>query len=274
MRQLLGSLVTCAVISCVLRIALARDPAVPVLVLKEHGVGSPVQAQPFVDKFIDIAASANEWSGGGRGQYLTDRQGAELYIENDKPHYGIISLGAFLALRQKYKLDVVGQVDSSLIGGREYHVVSATATDLAGCKTKVLASNHTRDDRFVEKIIARGAFKLSDFEIMQTARPLQTIRKVLSGEALCALIDDAQLAELAHIDGGNGLHSVWKSAMLPAMPVVAFPRASEAERTRFSKEMAGICDGDDRKVCEEVGIVALKAATNVDYADVIAAYGE
>jgi hypothetical protein len=273
-RRNLLKFITWSAIFWVASTARATDPTIKILVLKEQGVGSPVQAQPFVDKFIDIAAGANQWSGGAKGQYLTDRQGAEMFIETEKPHYGIISLGAFLALRSKYKLDVVGQVDSSLIGGREDYVISSKATDLAGCKGKVLASNHIRDARFVEKVIARGTFKLTDFELLQTARPLQTIRKLLSGDATCALVDDAQYAELSHIEGGSELHSVWKSTELPTMPVVAFVHAAEAERTRFSKEMAGICDGEDRKVCEEVGIVALKAASNADYAEVIAAYGE
>lgn len=274
MQRFLPCLIVWTAIVSQAPLALAADAPIAVLVLKEQGVGSPVQAQPFVDKFVAIAAKANDWSGGAKGQYLTDRQAAENYIAAEKPHYAIISLAAFLALRETLKLDVVGEVDSSLIGGRQYHLISAIATDVGGCKKKVVASNHARDNRFVDRVVARGSFTLADFELLQTARPLQTIRKVLAGEAVCALVDDAQVAELAHIEGGKSLRSIWKSKTLPPMPVVAFSHASEAERTRFSKEMSGLCDGEDKKACEEVGIVALKAVSNADYADVIAAYGK
>ncbi len=97
---------------------------------------------------------------------------------------------------------------------------------------------------------------------------------MLNGDAACALIDVAQFAELPHIEGGAALKAVWTSPRLPPMVVAAFPAASAAERSRFRNEMAGICDGDDRKVCEEVGIIALKAGSDADYADVISAYGD
>lgn len=260
-----------ATLACWAHRALAEDN-VPILVLKEHGVGSPTQAQPYLDKFIALAAQENGWDG-ARGKYLTNRASAEAFIAAEKPHYAILSLPAFLALRGKYHLDVVGEVDSSLVGGREYHIISKNGTSLDGCKGKPLASDHVGDDRFIDRVVAAGAFTLRDFTVVPTQRPLQTIRKVLSGEAACALIDDAQLAELAHIEGAADLHSVWKSQKLPPMAVAAFPTASAEERKRFRETLGELCDGDDQKACEEVGIVALNASSDQAYAGVIKAYG-
>lgn len=245
---------------------------VGILVLKEHGVGSPTLVQPYLDRFVAIAAAENGWPD-AKGQYYNNRSAAETFIQTHHPHYGIFSLPAFLALRAQYMLQVIGKVAVSLVGGRQYFLISKSAVDLAGCKGKTVASDHTDDARFIERVVAAGQFVLADFTVLRTPRPLQTIKQVMAGEAACALIDDAQLAELSHIDGGNGLHAVWKSAELPPMVVTAFPAAPAAERERFREHLANLCDNQGQSACAEVGIVSLKAAADGDYGAVIAAYG-
>jgi hypothetical protein len=270
-----GRTLIAAALAGVLGLAVARaaEPPIGILVVKEHGVGSQALAQPYLDRLAAIAAELNHW-GGAKGQYFTSRAAAGPFIDTQHPHYGILSLGAFLALRSRYDLQVIGQVTVSLAGGREYHLISASATDLAGCKGKTLASDHTDDPRFIERVVARGSFALADFTLVQTQRPLQAVKKVLDGEAVCALVDDAQLADIAHLEGAGGVHSVWKSAELPPMPVVAFRSAPGDERRRFQEHLPEVCQGDGQSACGEVGIVSLAAAGPEDYATVVAAYGK
>jgi hypothetical protein len=251
----------------------AAETSVNLFVVKEHGVGTPALAQPYLDKFVAIAAQQNGWPS-AKGQYFTTRSAAESFISAQNPHYGILSLGAFLALKDKYLLTVIGQLDVKLAGGRRYFVISRSADGLAGCKGQTLASDHADDPRFIDNVVARGSFKLGDFTVVPTQRPLQTIRKVLSGEATCALIDDAQLSELAHIDGADRLRRVWQSAELPPMVVVAFPHAPTAERTRFRANLPELCDEAGQSVCAEVGITDMRPASEVDYAEVIKAYAQ
>ncbi len=253
--------------------AQAADGSVNVLVIKEQGVGSAAQAQPYVDKLVATTAKANGWAAAA-GKYATNREGAEEYIHTADPHFGIMSLGAYLALRGKHKLEVLGKAEVSQAGGREYHIVSKSAADLAGCKGKTLASNHSDDVRFAEKVIFGGAFAFADFTLVATKRPVQTLKKVTSGEAECALIDDAQLAELKKIEGGAAVKSVWKSDKLPPMVVVAFPSAPAAERTKFKAALGKVCGGEGKAACGEVGIKDLSAAGNADYDKVITAYGK
>jgi len=243
-----------------------------ILVLKEHGVGSPTLAQPYLNRFVATAALQNQWVD-AKGQYYVTRAAAEEFIVTQKPHYGIMSLAAFLYFRLKYNLEVVGKVAVSLVGGQQYFVVSKTQTDLAGCKGKTLASDHTDDVRFIEKVVAHGDFVLGDFKLLQTQRPLQTIKEVLSGKADCALIDDAQFGELAKLPGGIDLRTAWKSEDLPPMVVAAFPNAPTAERQRFQKNFSKVCDADTKPACAEVGISSLDLASAADYAHVVAAYG-
>jgi len=251
----------------------ADSAVVWILVVKEHGVGSPTLVQPYLDRFVNIAAQENDWAD-AKGQYYNNRNAAEAFIQTYHPHYGIFSLPAFLALQAKYKLEVIGQVAVPLAGGRQYYLISQSAADLAGCKGKTVASDHTDDARFVERVVAGRKFTLADFTVGQTQRPLQTIKKVINGEAACALIDDAQLAELPHLEGADRLRAVWQSAELPPMVVTAFPAASAGERERFQENLAKLCENEAQSACVEVGIVSLKAASAADYATVVAAYGK
>jgi hypothetical protein len=251
----------------------AADAPIGVLVLKEHGVGSATQAQPYVDKFIAMAAKQNGW-GDAKGQYHTSRGQAEPWIQAQKPHFGILSLGAFLGLKDKHNLDVIGQVSVARAGGQQYHLVSKSAADVAGCKGKRLATDHGDDVKFIDNVVSGGKFKLADFTLVTTQRPLQTIKKVIGGEAECALIDDAQLEEMGHIDEAKGLKSVWKSDKLPPMVLVAFPAASAPARKAFQANLAKLCEGDGKTACGEVGIQSLKSAGASDYASVVTAYGK
>jgi hypothetical protein len=251
----------------------AQDRKVGVLVLKEHGVGSPTLAQPYVERFVGIAAQQNGWPG-AQGQYFTSRASAEQFIAAHEPHYGILSLAAFLGLREKYRLDVIGRVVSSLVGGQRYFVVSRSASGLEECKGKRLASDHTDDPRFVERVIAGGAFELSEFTVIQNQRPLLSLKQILTGKADCALIDDAQLAELTHLEGGSDVKAVWKSRELPAMTLVAFPAAPAAERKKFQENLGRICAGDGQTACGEVGIRSLEVTRSQEYADLVSAYGK
>jgi len=151
-------------------------------------------------------------------------------------------------------------------------VITRQAADLAGCKGHPLASDHAADAHFVEHVVAAGQFRLADFELQPTRRPLQTIRAVLDGAATCALVDDAQLAELPKIPGTEGVRPVWSSAELPPMVVVAFPAASAEERELFRSNLVPLCAEEGKKICEEVGIVSLAPAAEADYASVVGAY--
>lgn len=244
---------------------------VGMLVLKEHAVGSTTAAQPYLDKLMGIAAKENGWAEGG-GSFQTSRSGAETWIAAEKPHYGILSLAAFLALRGKYNLEPIGQAVVSGGGGQQYSIVSSSATDLAGCKGKRLATDHGDDPRFIEKVVAAGAFKLGDFTPLPTKRPGEAARKVIGGDAECALIDDAQVAQLAQVPGGAAVKEVWKSAAMPPMAIVAFPDAPATERTAFQGSLPKICAGANKTICDQVGLQDLKPAAASAYAPVVALY--
>ena len=82
-------------------------------------------------------------------------------------------------------------------------MVSKTAGSLGDCKGKRLATDHFDDPKFIEKVVAAGAFKPGDFTVVTTKRFGEAGRKIISGDADCALIDDAQLADVIKLDAAR-----------------------------------------------------------------------
>lgn len=271
---LIGAVIASALIASAALLLAAASHAgatVHILVFMENGVGNAAQAQPHIDELMESAKKSNGWAS-AEGKYVTRRSSADGYIKDKKPELGFISLGAYLSLRKPQSLEVLGVADVARAGGRQYFLVSKSAGSLAGCRGKKMATNHADDPRFIDKVASGGAFTLADFTLVETRRPVQTIKKVLKGEATCALIDDAQLEELAHIDGASALKPAWASAKLPPMAVVAFSGAPSAMRAKFKASLGSLCSGDGKNTCDKVGIRSVKAAGEEVYSAQIAAY--
>jgi hypothetical protein len=246
---------------------------VNVVVLKEHGMGTATQAQPYLDKFIALAGQPpNGWDPASSGRYTTDRGAADAYIKSANPHYGIFSLPAFLALRKTYNLDVVGEAKTNS-GGEQYSIASLKQGSLADCKGKTLATDHmqTPDDvKFIEKVVADGAFTKADFKIVETKRFSQAVNEMINGNAECVLIHEAQLT---HAQQSNpGLKALWSSAKLPGMAVVAFPSAPAGEKTTFQGSLPNICSGAAvKQVCDPIGVLSINGNA-AQYQAIIAKY--
>jgi hypothetical protein len=273
LRQTIRNVAAAALLASLALTPLAADAgdAVNILILKEHGVGSASSAQEYVDKLVARVAKQNSWTAAA-GKYVTSRSAAKTYIKESDPHFGILSLGAFLELRGTHKLDVVGSAEVSGGGGRQYFIVSSSQTSLAGCKGKTLGTDHGDDVRFIDKVVGNGDFSLSEFTLEDTKRPMKTVNAVARGEVECALIDDAQQAAIADVEGGDAVKVVWSSEKLPPMVVVAFPSAPAAEKSSFQSNLGSVCSGEGASACKEVGLSSLARADVSVYADVIADY--
>jgi hypothetical protein len=234
-------------------------------------VGGSAQAQAYLDKLLAVAAKRNGWESAS-GSYFTDRARAMAYLDQERPHFGILSLGAFLALRASRRLFVIGEVSVSAPGGRQYFMVSKSAPALAACKGQKLASDHLAEARFIDKVVAAGAFRTTDFQAVETRRPVQTLKEVIRDRATCALIDDAQLEAARNVEGGDLLKVVWKSEKLPDLPVVAFETAGAKRAERFKRSLGELCQGEGAEACRSVGIVSLRPSSGSSYAAIEAAY--
>jgi hypothetical protein len=249
----------------------ATSGEVSMLILRENGVGSSARAQKFIDDLMVSFARVNGWSSAS-GKYHTTRQGAEAYIAASKPSYGFFSLGAYLALRDDHKLTPLGKSSIAGGGGEQYYIVSKIAASLEQCKGKSLATNHGDDAKFVDKVLFDGKMSLSDFEVVQTRRPLQTLKKVTRDEATCALVDDAQMAALADVDDGSSVKPVWFSKHFPAVIVAAFPNASDSKG--FAAKLPDVCEGEGKAACDGAGVRNLATLGASDLSALHTSYGK
>jgi hypothetical protein len=242
--------------------ALATAPHA-LVVLREHAAGAASQAQPHLDRLLEVVAEQNRWPK-ITGRYFSERAPALDFIRQEKPEYGIVSLSAFLALKQSLSLSVIGEVIAPRAGGRQYFLVSKQAGAADLCKGRRVSTTFGSDPKFIDRVVAGGAFRLADFTAVAARRPLEPLKQVIRGEADCALIDDAQLESTQHIEQGTDLKVVWRSAELPGMAVVAFPRADATMTQGFKQSLGSLC-AKAKQACASVGIERIGASDESRY---------
>lgn len=240
------------------------------LVFRQGGAGSASTAQKYVDQVMGTISTLTGWQ--VTGKYVTTQSSADAYIGESSPKFGIVSLSAFLPMASKYKLRATGKAKVKGGGGGQYFIISKNQFDIEGCKGKALASDHADDAKFVDNVVFAKKLSLSDFQLQKQKRSLQTIKAVIRDEAECALVDDAQVADLAHVEGGAVLRAVWSSAEFPGLVTVDFPAASKDDSKLFGKNLGKICEGDGKKACTAAGIESLEAAPSKEFQAYLDAY--
>jgi hypothetical protein len=251
--------------------ALAAPPHA-FMVLREHGAGTASRAQPFLDQLLEVVAAQNHWPK-VVGRYFSERAPALDFVRQEKPEYGIVSLAAFLALKQSLSLAVIGEVIAPKAGNGQYFLVSRQAGAVDTCKGRRVSTTFASDPKFIDRVVAGGAFRLADFSVVDARRPLEPLKQVLRAEADCALIDDAQLESTQHIEQGAELKVVWRSAQLPGMAVVAFPRADAAVTRDFKQSLGSLCV-KAKQACASVGIERIDASDESRYRGALDAYAK
>ena len=256
---------------CGVSAASAAGSRTAILVLKEHTVGSTSQAQQFVDRLMARVQKVAHLED-AHGAFYNHRKRARPRITAEQPSFGIMSLAAYLGLRDEFGLRVIGKAVVAQSGGQQYFLVSSSASSLGECKGQSVISDHFDDPRFVENVVSGGDFKLADFQRVDARRPVQTLKKVINKEASCALVDDAQLDYAARLDGGSSLQTVWSSKKLPALLVVAFKGADARASAQLKKGLSKICSGAGETVCKEAGIESLSPAKEGDFGPLLRGY--
>jgi len=274
-QALLASLAGVATALCALLSVAAAPPAKALhsfVVLREYGVGTAGRAQPYLDELLRVVAEQNHWPK-ATGRYFSERDPALSFIRDEKPDFGILSLPAYLALKETLSPTVIGEVSAPQAGGRQYFLVSKQAPALPACIGHRLATTFAADAKFVDRVVAEGAFRLADFTLVAAQRPLEPLKQVIRDEADCALIDDAQLAAAAHIERGSELKTAWRSAALPGMAVVAFPRSDAAATKGFKQSLTGLCV-KAKQACASVGIDLIHPSSDERYRALVAHYSK
>ncbi len=233
--------------------AATEGDTVSFVVVRENGTGSASAAQSYLDTLYASIAKRNGWAG-ATGKYFTKRSKAVKFVQDGNPTFGFLNFGAYLGMRKAHDLKPIAVADAGAAGGSQFFVVTKNHVTLEQCKGKTLASNHAKDGRFIDAIVSGEDFDLSDFEMVSTRRPVQTIKAVINDEAECALIDDSQLMAMAKVEGGAMLRPVWSSVELPAMIVVSFGGAPKDQVESFTASVEKLCEDEGRTACDAAGL--------------------
>src|SRR4051794_40412753 len=151
------------------------------VVLREYGAGTASRAQPYLDELLRAVAEQNHWPKAS-GRYFSERASALAFVREQKPDFGILSLPAYLALKDTLSPSVIGEVTAAQAGGKQYFLVSKQAQAVSGCVGKRLATNFASDAKFVDRVVADGAFRLVDFKLIAAQRPLEPLKLVIRDE--------------------------------------------------------------------------------------------
>jgi hypothetical protein len=263
------------VIALMLALPAHAEPKGGILWFKDDAPVVAKYNQSSTQKFVTFVAKQMRWKA-TTGTFLTQREDADAYIAAEKPKFGFIQLPAFIAFRAKYKLTAIATMKSPNLDGTAYHLVSNTRKNADGCKGQLVASTHFVDPRFMDKVVAKGAWASSDFTVLSDDRDgLETVRKLLNKKVACSLLDEREFSGLRGISDGDTLKEIWKSEMMPFLVVVAFPSASAAERKAFAAKLATLCDGKAGKEgCALMTVGELTLDPDKALAPLIEAYGE
>lgn len=249
----------------------AADDPVGFVILRDNGTGSAAQAEGPLTRLLAHVASLNGWAS-ALGQYFTERAKGVAYIDSTKPEFGMFALGDYLALRKAHGLRPIGASSLNATGTAQFFVISKTEKTLAGCKGKTLATNQAGDRKYIDAVVSGDAFDLSDFIVVETRRPVQTLKKVLRDEAVCALVDDAQIAAMYAIEDGHTMHPVWSSKEFPGLVVASFGSAPAEHVKSFAKHLTQLCEGAGKEACGAAGLHPPTAVKPDAYAELQRAY--
>jgi ABC-type phosphate/phosphonate transport system substrate-binding protein len=244
-----------------LSVAGAASAANRDFVIEHSGAGGNAQsAQPYIDQLLRLLESRLGWpANSAKGAWVDDEKAAEQALASDKPGFAILDPETYLALRKKEGLEPIGIVKGQTFNKGHYSLVAKDPAlkTLADLKGKKLVSNHVQSPKYIDKVAFDGKLAVEkDFKLEKTASPAKPIKAVTRGDADVALIDDEQLAKLKEMPGGEELHVVWTSPVLPPTPVVALSKnATPADRAAMAKALVKVCGDDKGKaVCESMFI--------------------
>lgn len=222
--------------------------------------GDAAQAQPYVDKLSQYLETTLSWPAKTvKGTFAPSKKEATAAVDQGKPGFGFVEPTLYFELQKPQKLTVLAAVDSAELNTPKLNVVvkDPAYKSLADLKGKKVWTTLADYPRYLGNVVLDGkgpADKM--FELKQIGAVTKGARAVLRGEADATLLDDAQLAEMKKLEGGDALRSIHSSGPLPPLLVVAFGTAlTDAERKNLTKallEMCGTPKGGE--VCKDMRI--------------------
>ena len=189
-------------------------------------------------------------------------------LAEKSPKFAIASLGLYLDLHRQYNWLPLVQPKIKGRTSDQFRVMTRQDAfhNLGELKGKSLGGTVLDEPAFIGKIVFAGKYDPStDFILRPSNQAIHTLRALDKGELDAVILNEQQFAGLAALHLQTPLTTVFTSAEIPLMGVVANTAITTAgERSRFGNALAGMCtDAEGQKLCEVFGVDAFE---NVDAA--------
>lgn len=241
-----------------------------ILLVQPGGPGSPEQARRTMDAFADaLSAQAPELKGLA-AEYHNTLETARKAVASADVAYAILTVDAYLVLRETSELRLVAA--ATRLGGKPRQYLVVTHRDgpktLGALRGKAITRAGLPYMRFLSAVVL--GTDAAKFSWHEARSPLRAIRDVARQKKVAAIVDARTLRALGESENARmkayleALRVVHRSPELPAPPVVAIEgRGTPAALT---KGLLGLASGDaGQAVLTTFGLAGFQAARPETY---------
>lgn len=267
------------ILASVLSTAQAADPS-PVVVCYPGGPVSEEDANKAMSAMLNVVEKVGGWPANTfSSAFSSDLKACTALLSQKRPAFAITSLGIYLDQRENLHLEPVVQPKMRGLTSEQFHlvVVKGSFTSLAELKGKSVGGSVFDEADFIRKIVFAGKIDpQKEFELKPSKQAIRALRALDKGELDAVLLNGQQFAALESLPLTHPLESIFTSAPIPLMGLVANQQLSSPEdRTRFAKALSAMCsDAEGKKLCDLFSIDAFVPASQAAIAPAIVLWGK
>lgn len=258
---------------------LAVGPAVAAPTLLVCYPGGPVkarQAKPAIAQMSQVLSTLAGIEGGFEARFENTVAGCEAGVA-EKPALAILTLAGYLAHRADFEPLAQPKVKGAATDTVSLVVKKGGPQGLDALKGKAVGGTPLAEPEFLKRVVFRGKLDpAKDFQGAASKRPLRALRKLAKGELDAVLLTRVQHDSLSALPFAGELETVWSSAPLPVVGLVAHKAGTTAaQRAALQKAALSLCGhAEGKKMCELFGLDGFQAADARTYAAAAALWGE
>ena len=247
--------------------AFAQTTPETIVVCYPGGAVNAKDANGAMNSMLRVIERLGQWPENSFDSLFTSKADeCKKLLAEKKPKFAIASLGLYLDLYTQYHWLPLVQPKIKARTSEQYRVITRQDAfhNLEELKGKTLGGTVLDEPTFIGKIVFAGKYAPnSDFNLKPSNQAIHTLRALDKGELDAVILNEQQFEGLAALHLQTPLATVFTSAEIPLMGVVADTTITTTdERNRFGIALASMCtDTEGKKLCEVFGIDAF---VNVD----------
>lgn len=264
--RLLSLRLTVALASITFSSPSLSEPA-PVVVCYPGGPVSEDDANKAMSSMLAVVEKVGDWPAHSfSSAFSSNVEGCKSLLKEKKPAFAITSLGIFLDQRQSLHLEPVAQPKMRGLSSEQFHLVAVKGrfNSIDELKGKQVGGTVFEEAEFIRRVVFAGKLDPEkDFLLKPSKQAIRALRALDKGELDAILLNGQQFAALSSLPLTHELDSVFTSAPIPLMGLVANKEASTTEeRNRFAKALSDMCnDTEGKRLCELFAIEAFVPAS-------------